>query len=157
MDQMDFQKIKSKLENFCAYQERSLYEVEKKLNTLTLISEDKKRIISHLNQNNFLNQSRFIEAYVSGKINQKRWGKEKIRVGLIQHKIPKIDIDQAINNIPEKTYQNNLLILAQRKALSIKKEEELYLKKAKLMRFLYSKGYKPGDWGEIDFNKLFTR
>ena len=157
MDQMDFQKIKSKLENFCAYQERSQYEVEKKLNTLTLISEDKKRIISHLNQNNFLNQSRFIEAYVSGKINLKRWGKGKIRVGLIQHKIPKIDIDQAMNNIPEKTYQNNLLILAQRKALSIKKEEDLYLKKAKLMRFLYSKGYTSKDWGEIDFNTLFTR
>ena len=30
MRQMDFQKIKSKLESFCAYQERSLYEVEKK-------------------------------------------------------------------------------------------------------------------------------
>ncbi len=157
MDQMDFQKIKSKLESFCAYQERSLYEVEKKLNTLTLISEDKKRIISHLDQNNFLNQGRFIEAYVSGKLNQKRWGKEKIRVGLIQHKIPKIDIDQAMNYIPEKTYQNNLLILAQRKALSIKKEEDLYLKKAKLMRFLYSKGYTPNDWKEIDFNTLFIR
>lgn len=157
MDQMDFQKIKSKLEKFCAYQERSLYEVEKKLNTLTLISGDKKRIISHLNQNNFLNQSRFIEAYVSGKLNQKRWGKEKIRVGLIQHKIPKIDIDQAINNIPEKTYQNNLLMLAQRKALSIKKEEDLYLKKAKLMRFLHSKGYTSNDWEEIDFNTLFSR
>ena len=157
MHQMDFQKIKSKLENFCAYQERSLYEVEKKLNTLTSISEDKKRIISHLYQNNFLNQSRFIEAYVSGKINQKRWGKEKIRVGLIQHKIPKTDVDQAMNNIPKKTYQNNLLILAQRKALSIKKEEDLYLKKAKLMRFLYSKGYTSSDWEEIDFNRLFSR
>lgn len=156
MDQMDFQKIKSKLENFCAYQERSQYEVEKKLNTLKLISEDKKRIISHLNQNNFLNQGRFIEAYVSGKINQKRWGKEKIREGLIQHKIPKTDIDQAINNIPEKTYQNNLLILAQRKARSIKIEEDLYLKKAKLMRFLYSKGYTSNDWKEIDFNTLFS-
>ena len=157
MDQMDFQKIKSKLEGFCAYQERSQYEVEKKLNTLTSISEDKQRIISHLNQNNFLNQSRFIEAYVSGKINLKRWGKGKIRVGLIQHKIPKIDIDQAMNNIPKKTYQNNLLILAQRKALSIKKEEDLYLKKAKLMRFLYSKGYTSNDWVEIDFNRLFSR
>ena len=157
MHQMDFQKIKSKLENFCAYQERSLYEVEKKLNTLTSISEDKKRIISHLYQNNFLNQSRFIEAYVSGKINQKRWGREKIRVGLIQHKIPKTDVDQAMNNIPKKTYQNNLLILAQRKALSIKKEEDLYLKKAKLMRFLYSKGYTSSDWEEIDFNRLFSR
>ena len=157
MHQMDFQKIKSKLESFCAYQERSLYEVEKKLNTLTSISEDKKRIISHLYQNNFLNQSRFIEAYVSGKINQKRWGREKIRVGLIQHKIPKTDVDQAMNNIPKKTYQNNLLILAQRKALSIKKEEDLHLKKAKLMRFLYSKGYTSSDWEEIDFNRLFSR
>jgi len=157
MRQMDFQKIKSKLESFCAYQERSLYEVEKKLNTLTSISEDKKRIISHLNQNNFLNQSRFIEAYVSGKINLKRWGKQKIRLGLIQHKIPKTDVDQAMNNISEKTYQNNLLILAQRKALSIKKEDDFYLKKAKLMRFLYSKGYTSNDWEEIDFNKLFSR
>ena len=157
MDQMDFQKIKSKLENFCAYQERSLYEVEKKLNTLTLINKDKKHIISHLIQNNFLNQSRFIEAYVSGKINQKRWGKEKIKTGLIQHKIPKIDVDQAIDNVPEKIYLNNLLFLAQRKALSIKKEEDLYIKKAKLMRFLYSKGYTSNDWGEIDFNTLFSR
>ena len=154
---MDFQKIKSKLESFCAYQERSLYEVEKKLNTLTSISEDKKRIISHLNQNNFLNQSRFIEAYVSGKINLKRWGKQKIRLGLIQHKIPKTDVDQAMNNISEKTYQNNLLILAQRKALSIKKEDDFYLKKAKLMRFLYSKGYTSNEWEEIDFNRLFSR
>lgn len=157
MRQMDFQKIKSKLESFCAYQERSLYEVEKKLNTLTSISEDKKRIISHLNQNNFLNQSRFIEAYVSGKINLKRWGKQKIRLGLIQHKIPKTDVDQAMNNISEKTYQNNLLILAQRKALSIKKEDDFYLKKTKLMRFLYSKGYTSNEWEEIDFNRLFSR
>lgn len=156
MDQMDFQKTKSKLENFCAYQERSIYEVEKKLNSLTAIHEDKKRIVSHLIQNNFLNQDRFVETYVSSKVNQKRWGKEKIRVGLIQHKIPKINIDQAINNIPEKTYQNNLLILAEKKTLSIKKEEELYLKKAKLMRFLYSKGYKPSEWEKIDFNTLFT-
>ena len=128
---MDFQKIKSKLENFCAYQERSLYEVEKKLNTLKLISEDKKRIISHLNQNNFLNQSRFIEAYVSGKITLKRWGKGKIRVGLIQHKIPKIDIDQAMNNIPEKTYQNNLFILAQKKSTIHKKRRRFLPKKSK--------------------------
>ena len=156
MDQMDFQKIKSKLENFCAYQERSLYEVEKKLNTLTLINKDKKHIISHLIQNNFLNQSRFIEAYVSGKINQKRWGKEKIKTGLIQHKIPKIDVDQAIDNVPEKIYLNNLLFLAQRKARSIKKEEALYQKKAKLIRFLYSKGYKSNEWVKINLDNLFA-
>ena len=60
-------------------------------------------------------------------------------------------------NVPgEKTYQNNLLILAQRKARSIKIEEDLYLKKAKLMRFLYSKGYTSNDWKEIDFNTLFS-
>ena len=48
-------------------------------------------------------------------------------------------------------------MLAQRKALSIKKEEDLYIKKAKLMRFLYSKGYTSSDWEEIDFNRLFSR
>ena len=45
--------------------------LKKKLNTLKLISEDKKHYFA-FESKQFLNQGRFIEAYVSGKINQKR-------------------------------------------------------------------------------------
>lgn len=156
MGLLGFQEIKSKLESYCAYQDRSLFDVKKKISTLTNIKEEEERIISSLIKDGFLNQDRFIESFVKGKVNQKRWGKEKIRSGLIQHKIPKGVIDAAIKNIDKEKYQQNLLILAQKKSDSLNKETNAFEKKAKILRFLYSKGYQSSDWENVDFSALFA-
>jgi regulatory protein len=156
MGLLGFQEIKSKLESYCAYQDRSLFDVEKKISTLTNIKEEEERIISSLIKDGFLNQDRFIESFVKGKVNQKRWGKEKIRSGLIQHKIPKGVIDSALKNIDKEKYQQNLLILAQKKSDSLNKETNAFEKKAKILRFLYSKGYQSSDWENVDFSALFA-
>ena len=156
MGLLGFQEIKSKLESYCAYQDRSLFDVKKKISTLTNIKEEEERIISSLIKDGFLNQDRFIESFVKGKVNQKRWGKEKIRSGLIQHKIPKGVIDSALKNIDKEKYQQNLLILAQKKSDSLNKETNAFEKKAKIMRFLYSKGYQSSDWENVDFSALFA-
>ena len=156
MGLLGFQEIKYKLESYCAYQDRSLFDVEKKISTLTNIKEEEERIISSLIKDGFLNQDRFIESFVKGKVNQKRWGKEKIRSGLIQHKIPKGVIDSALKNIDKEKYQQNLLILAQKKSDSLNKETNAFEKKAKILRFLYSKGYQSSDWENVDFSALFA-
>lgn len=156
MGLLEFSEIKSKLERYCAYQERSVYEVEKKIRTFTNQEAKIELIVSELTKDGFLNQPRFVESFVQGKVNLKKWGKQKIRMALIQHKIPKELIDHGLNSIPKREYTQNLQVLAEKKVRSLKVELSEFEKKGKLLRFLSSKGYSSNDWDEIDFSSLFA-
>lgn len=156
MGLLEFSEIKSKLERYCAYQERSVYEAEKKIRTFTNQEAKILLLVSELTKDGFLNQPRFVESFVQGKVNLKRWGKQKIRMALIQHKIPKALIDHGLNSIPKQKYTQNLNVLAEKKVRSLKIELSEFEKKAKVLRFLSSKGYSSNDWDEIDFSSLFT-
>ena len=156
MGLLEFSEIKSKLERYCAYQERSIYEVEKKIRTFTTQEAKIQLLVSELTKDGFLNQPRFVESFVQGKVNLKRWGKQKIRMALIQHKIPKALIDHGLNSIPKQKYTQNLNVLAEKKVHSLKIELSEFEKKAKVLRFLSSKGYSSNDWDEIDFSSFFA-
>ncbi len=156
MGLLEFGVIKSKLERYCAYQERSIYEAEKKIRTYTNKDEKVEHLLSVLSRDGFLNQTRFVDSFIRGKVNLKKWGKQKIRMALIQHKIPKEIIDQGLNDIPKQKYTQNLQVLAEKKALSLKKGLTEFEKKGRILRFLSSKGYSSNDWDEIDFSSLFT-
>ena len=86
--------LKLKLERFCVYQERSIFEVKKKLRGYTDKEKVIESIISALLSDNFLNEERFVIAYIEGKVNQKKWGKQKIKSGLLLHQISMKLIDQ---------------------------------------------------------------
>ena len=66
---------KTKLEALCAYQERCSQELDRKMRTWGLDQEDRDALLADLISNNFLSEERFAEAYVSGKVNIKRWWK----------------------------------------------------------------------------------
>ena len=78
----------AKAEHYCAYQERSQYEIRNKLYEWGLWTTDVDEIISELILTNFLNEERFAKAYVSGKFNINKWGKIKIKQGLKLKKVP---------------------------------------------------------------------
>ena len=156
MGLLEFSEIKSKLERYCAYQERSVYEVEKKIRTFTNQEAKIELLVSGLTKDGFLNQSRFVESFVQGKVNLKKWGKQKIRMGLIQHKISKELIDQGLKNIPKEKYDHNLSGLAEKKALTLKEGLSAFEKKGKVLRFLSSKGYSGEDFDRVDFSSLFS-
>jgi regulatory protein len=156
MSLLGFNEIKSKLERFCAYQERSPYEVKKKLASFTSDSKQIDGVLSSLIEEGFLNQERFVELYVLGKTNQKLWGKLKIKNGLIQNRIPADVIQDALNSIDLEKYRNNIETLAVKKIRGLKKEASSYEKKSKVLRFLSSKGYTLGDCEDLDFDDLFS-
>ena len=144
---MEYQKAKYslleakvKLEAFCAYQERCEQDVRKKLRTWFMDVEHTEILISDLIVNRFLNEERFAEAYVSGKINIKRWGRKKIKLNLKQKRISDYSINQAFRQIDPEVYWKNLLYLAEKKNALIK-EQNPYKRKAKLLTFLNTKGY----------------
>ena len=131
---------KAKLEALCAYQERCSQELERKMMQWGLVQEDRDSLLADLISNNFLSEERFAEAYVSGKVNIKRWGKIKIRQHLKQKAISEYSIKKALSGISDEVYFGNLNHLAERKYASLK-EPDSYPKKAKIYRFLASKGY----------------
>ncbi|GAB5416226.1 MAG: regulatory protein RecX [Crocinitomicaceae bacterium] len=131
---------KTKLEALCAYQERCSQELERKMRTWGLDQEDRDALLADLISNNFLSEERFAEAYVSGKVNIKRWGKIKIRQHLKQKAISDYSIKKALGCIEESVYFGNLKHLTERKFATLKGPDD-YNKKVKLYRFLSGKGY----------------
>ena len=82
-----------KAQRFCVFQERSIYQTEQKLRTWGANEKTISKVLEHLKDNDFLNQNRFIESFVSGKLKYNKWGKIKIIVELRAHQIT----DELIN------------------------------------------------------------
>ncbi len=132
--------IFEKLAHYCAYQDRCHYEVEKKLDEFHLIPEARDHILIELIQQNFLNEERFSESFVRGKFNQKKWGKQKIRIELKKRKIPQKLIDKSLNQINETDYLSTLTYLFHKKQREFK-TPLTFENKYKITRFLLQKGY----------------
>lgn len=138
---LDLFQIKKRLADYCLYQDRSHYEVEQKLKELRTLNEDERgEILIWLIQNNFLNEERFSKSYARGKFYQKKWGKNKIKQGLKQKRIPTNLIDKGIEEINEEDYKSTLMELTEKK-WNILRESEVYIKKKKIYNYLLQKGF----------------
>lgn len=134
------EKAMRKLEQYCVYQDRSHYEVTKKLREMGMIPEAIDHIVLHLMQHNFLNEERFAKSYVRGKFTIKKYGRIKIKQGLKQKNITENLIKIAFKEIDETAYSETLYKLAEKK-LALLKEPNPFKKKQKLIRYLMQKGY----------------
>lgn len=133
------QEAQELLEKYCAYQERCHFHVEQKLKQMNIISQAREVIILHLMENDFLNEGRFTEAFVRGKLKIKKWGKHKITNELIQLKISKENIDKAFKKMDFESYKKTIahLILKKTKPLNLKNIKH----QKKCVNFLLSKGF----------------
>ncbi|MEX1003636.1 MAG: regulatory protein RecX [Crocinitomicaceae bacterium] len=102
--------------------------------------EDIDVLISDLISNNFLNEERFAAAFVSGKFRIKKWGRIKIRQHLKQKRISDYSVNKALQQIADEEYLDTLNTLAQSKSKQINAKND-WDRKAKLVRYLSSKGY----------------
>jgi len=136
-----FLEAKTKLEALCAYQERCSYELNSKMISWGLYEDDRNALLADLITNNFLSEERFAEAFTSGKVRIKKWGRIKIRVELKQKQISDYSIKKAFNQIDDSIYIDNLNHLAERKWNALTSETNEYTRKTKVYRYLSSKGY----------------
>ncbi|GAA3558563.1 regulatory protein RecX [Snuella lapsa] len=129
-----------KMEHYCAYQERCHKEVRQKLTGMRMIPEAIDHIVVHLIEQNFLNEERYAKAYVQGKFQIKKWGKQRLILELKHKDISKRNIDIAIGELDEETYLTTFNNLAKRRVLSIK-EANVLKKKKKLADYLLYRGW----------------
>ena len=113
-----------KLQHYCAYQERSPFEVKRKLVLIKLPKERHEEVIATLMEENFLDEYRFAEAFTRGKLNQKHWAPKRIRMGLQEHRIPSVTINRILNQIDPDLIEKNAMYLVDR-WFNSKTEEQL--------------------------------
>lgn len=93
-----------KLEYYCAYQERCHQEVVHKLRQMNMIPLVIEEVIGHLIEHNYLNETRFAQAYTRGKFTQKKWGRNRILRELKMRDISPFNIKIALREIEEEDY-----------------------------------------------------
>ena len=136
----DFHELLLKAERFCAYQERCSSELKQKLRELGADEEASVKIISSLQEDDYLNDERFAQLFTSGKFRIKRWGKNKIRAELRRKNITDKLILAAFDSIDKGEYIKTIEHLAKKKEREVKSKSASD-KKQKIVMFLLSRGF----------------
>lgn len=131
---------RSIMERYCVYQERCHQEVELKLREMQLIPQAVEKILLHLLENDFINETRFAKAYARGKFSIKKWGRNRIVNELKKRKISTYNITQALNEIDDNDYIKTLNELAEKRLKQIT-EKNKYKKRKKLADYLLYRGW----------------
>ena len=132
---------KAKLESYCAYQERCHRDVQKKLREMRMIPEAIDLIIHHLLQHNYLNETRFAQAFARGKFRTKKWGRQRIVRELKFRDISQYNIKIALQEIPESDYLETFHELAEKRLRQLENETNVQKKKKKLADYLLYRGW----------------
>ena len=128
--------VTDKILKYCAFQERSCREVCRKLAELKVPRQEAERILDELKEQNYVNDERFAECFVRGKMNNNRWGRVKIRIELLKRGVDDAIVSEKLKLIDEDLYAKNLQHLAARW-----RQENPTKGRDFLIRFLMSKGY----------------
>ena len=130
----------SKVEHYCAYQERCHTEVEQKLRTMKMDSEEIDEIIAHLIGSNFLNEERFACSFARGKHRIKHWGKIRIVNELKFRNITTYNINLALKEIPQEEYTSTFDTVSERQWQTIR-ETNMLKKRKKFCEYLLRRGF----------------
>lgn len=128
-----------KIEHYCAYQERCHEEVEQKLRSMKMDSDEIDQITAHLINDNFLNEERFACSFARGKHRIKHWGKIRITNELKFRGINQTLITIALKEISQE-YHTTFDTLANRHWESIRENNSLK-KRKKFCDFMLRKGF----------------
>ena len=132
----------SKIQKYCAFQERCHAEVRNKLFEYGVSSSDTDEIITKLILSGFLNEERYAKAFAGGKFRMKKWGRLKIVHALEANGISKNCIRIGLTEIDPDDYEKSLREILEKKNGEVK-EPNIYSQRDKLSKFAIQKGYEP--------------
>ena len=107
---------RDKAEAYCARAEHCADDVRRKLYEWQAPAELTESILQHLYDCDFINDERFCRAYVHDKVEYQAWGRMKIQAGLRALHLPENAIRNALDNINEERYRENLQSLIRQRS-----------------------------------------
>ena len=137
---MDAKRALNVIASQCSKKEYCRADVEQKLRRWDLAQEEIEEIMAFLTKHRFVDDARFVSAYVQDKFHFRRWGKRKIEQMLRQKGIATDVIANALDLLEDETYDETCVALLQQKSRSLG-EMDPYQRKVKLFRFALARGF----------------
>lgn len=132
----------SKLQRYCAYQDRCHQEVRSKLLDLGIYGDDLEEIMADLIADNFLNEERFARSFARGKFRMKQWGRIRIVRELKKRKVSEYCIRQALSEIDDADYEKALREVLEKKA-GTGNESDTFKLRGKVAAYAIRRGFEP--------------
>jgi len=127
---------------YCSSAEHCKTEILEKTEKFELSLEEKAQLIERLQNEKFIDEKRYVRAFVRDRFRFNKWGRIKIRYMLRQKGIASDLIDEGIEAIPEEDYIDMLLTLLKQKKPSVKSKSNYELR-GKMLRFGSGRGFEP--------------
>ncbi len=124
--------------NYCSYSERSVQDVTEKLHAWNANSEQIHAIINQLKEENFINEARYVRAFMEGKIRNNQWGMNKILYALKNKNIPDSLVQSCKDELDMDEYQAVLHKILTSKVI---KEPNDFKRRGKLAQYAMQKGF----------------
>ena len=144
MTETDENKELKRMEAYCAQAEHCRSEVTEKLIRRGLPYDMAGRIADRLDQDKFIDERRYSQAFIQDKFRFAKWGKRKIDLALLQKRIDPIVYRPMLAGIDPDEYLAVLRALLESKKKSIHTTDD-YECRAKLTRFALGRGFEPDD------------
>lgn len=128
--------------SYCSSAEHCRSEILEKIQRFELTREDQDQLIQRLKMEKFLDENRYVQAFVKDRFRFNKWGRVKIRYMLRQKDIDNNLIDEGLECIPEEEYLSLLTTLLKQKRSSVKSKSNFELR-GKMMRFASGRGFEP--------------
>lgn len=137
MDLTNYYKVSA----YCTTAERCKSEAVEKMRRLGIDASEQEDMLDKLIADKFIDEERYAEAFVRDKFRFSKWGKRKIEYALHMKGVPDSAINKAIDTIDPEEYEQTKRQLEQSKIKSLKGDPNDMTNKAKIYRFLASKGF----------------
>lgn len=119
---------------------RTEYEIREYLYKKDIDKKLIDEVVGKLKNEGYINEKRYIEAYINDKVNLTSMGPYKIKRELLDLDMDEELIDNYLNNITYETWKNKLTKIID-KRVNLMKSKSLYTIKNKLKSDLYNLGY----------------
>lgn len=132
----------SKMAQLCSRSEQCSADIRKKIMAYEIVDEIVDEIIDKLIEEKFLDDERYVRAYVKDKLRFNKWGRIKMQYYLRAKGLSDDVIQKGFETIDDEKYKSILIKTMKDKARSVKKKNK-FEKMGQIIRFAQSRGFEP--------------
>ncbi len=132
----------SKMAQLCSRSEQCSADIRKKILVYEIVDEIVDEIIEKLIKEKFIDDKRYVRAYINDKFKINKWGRIKMRYYLKMKGLSDETIRYGMENIDEEKYKNLLIKTMKAKAKTIKSKDK-FQKMGQVIRYAQNRGFEP--------------
>jgi len=131
-----------KMAAICSRSEQCSTDILKKITGYGIEGDQAGQIIEKLREENFLDDERYVKAYVRDKFRINKWGRIKMRYYLRAKGLKDETIEKGFEEINAENYKDVLIKTMKDKAKTVKKKTR-FEKMGQIIRFAQNRGFEP--------------